>query len=114
MINLTDSARVALLLLSTLALIRLGFARFDKWKTIYTEKEKASWTAFFLIALTDFEGAIENWLQDNKGGPRQVLGLMTIIAVLWVTYKKDDRRIVFNTREMPPDEENNQETGESP
>ena len=97
---LTNELRAITVVLAVWTLIRLGQARYTKWKTKYTPKEKASWTALFLTSLFFLEAPLENFFQDNKGGPRQILGILTMVAVLWVTYLEDDRRIVINTVEQ--------------
>jgi hypothetical protein len=91
-------------LLAIWLMARLVVTRMGKWKTKYTQKEKAAWTGMLLVALLFIEAPLENFLENNRGGPRQVLGILALIALIWVTYLDDDRRIVINTYEQEKEE----------
>lgn len=87
------------------ALVLLLIARAKKWKTIYTDKEKDTWVALFLVSIFAVEGSLEAIYQDAPGGPRQLIALLTIIAVIKVVLDKDDRRIMIQPRMLTDDED---------
>lgn len=92
----TLALRLTAVVLAAWALGRLVMARCNKWKTVYTPKERVTWNALFFGCLAAGEGALENVIQHNQEGPRSVLRLIFLVFVLLVTYTSDDRRIVIN------------------
>lgn len=107
--NLVDPLFIILSLLGVISLVRLLIMRRRKWKQLYTTKEKDTWVALFLMSMALAEGGLEAYKVDAPGGPRLILFLLTGIAIVRVTLREDDRRIVIRPRMIARDDEEDPE-----